>query len=52
MDLPLVVEIVDSEEKIQGFLPLLSPMIGGGLVTLEHVRVVEYRAGSESGNNP
>jgi uncharacterized protein len=45
MDLPLVIEIVDSEEKINAFLPVLDPMIGGGLVTLEKVRVIEYRAG-------
>ena len=43
MDLPLVIEIVDSEEKIQGFLPLLNEMIKGGLVTLEKVRVIDYR---------
>lgn len=43
MDLPLVIEIVDSEEKINTFLPLLDPMIGGGLVTLEKVKVIEYR---------
>ncbi len=43
MDLPLVIEIVDSEEKIQSFLPALDGMLGGGLVTLEKVRVVEYR---------
>src|SRR5712672_520162 len=35
MDLPLVIEIVDSEEKIQEFLPVLNPMMSGGLVTLE-----------------
>ena len=45
-DLPIVIEIVDSEEKIQAFLPVLKPMIGGGLVTLEKVRVVHY-AGTE-----
>lgn len=45
MDQPLVIEIVDSEEKINGFLPVLDPMIGGGLVTLEKVRVIDYRAG-------
>jgi len=44
MDLPLVIEIVDSEEKIQGFLPVLDEMIKGGLVTLEKVRVIGYRA--------
>ena len=47
VDLPLVIEIVDSEEKIQSFLPLLNEMMGGGLVTLEKVRVIEYRAGSD-----
>jgi PII-like signaling protein len=44
MDLPLVIEIVDSEEKIQGFLPMLDEMMKGGLVTLEKVRVIDYRA--------
>ena len=47
MDLPIVIEIVDSEDKINAFLPLLRPLIGGGLVTLEKVRVIEYRAGEE-----
>src|SRR5262245_43850668 len=45
MDLPLVIEIVDSEEKITSFLPALNGMIGGGLVTLEKVKVVHYRSG-------
>ncbi len=44
MDLPLVIEIVDSEEKIQTFLPTLDEMMKGGLVTLEKVRVIDYRA--------
>ncbi len=43
MDLPIVIEIVDSEANIQAFLPVLDPMIGGGLVTLETVKVIEYR---------
>ena len=43
MDLPMVIEIVDSEEKIQSFLPTLDPMMTGGLVTLEKVRVMHYR---------
>src|SRR5215470_12318334 len=43
MDLPLVIEIVDSEEKIQAFLPTLNEMMKGGLVTLEKVRVIDYR---------
>ena len=45
-DLPLVIEIVDSEEKINAFLPVLDGMMGGGMVTLENVRVIHYR-GSE-----
>ena len=44
MDLPLIIEIVDTEEKINAFLPILDEMMGGGLVTLEKVRVIEYRA--------
>jgi uncharacterized protein len=44
-DLPLVIEIVDSEEKIQSFLPVLDQMMGGGLLTMERVRVMDYRAG-------
>jgi PII-like signaling protein len=49
MDLPLIIEIVDSEEKINSFLPVLDEMMGGGLVTLEKARVIDYRA-SEEGN--
>lgn len=44
MDLPLVIEIVDSEEKINGFLPVIDEMMKGGLVTLENARVIDYRA--------
>ena len=44
MDLPLVIEIVDSEENINAFLPVLDEMMKGGLVTLEKVRVIDYRA--------
>jgi hypothetical protein len=48
MDLPLVIEIVDSEEKINGFLPVIDEMMQGGLVTLEKVRVIDYRAAQET----
>lgn len=48
MDLPLVIEIVDAEEKINAFLPVLDAMIGGGLVTLERVKVVHYRDGNSA----
>ena len=44
-DLPIVIEIVDSEEKITKFLPLLDPMVKEGLVTLEKATVILYRAG-------
>jgi len=37
-----VIEIVDSEEKIQAFLPVLDEIMKGGLVTLEKVRVIDY----------
>ncbi len=51
MDLPLVIEIVDSEEKLNAFLPVLDPMMQGGLITLEKVRVLDYRAGPERENS-
>jgi uncharacterized protein len=45
-DLPLVIEIVDSEEKISAFLPVLDGMMPSGLVTTEKVQVLQYgRAG-------
>ena len=45
-DLPMVVEIVDAEEKIEAFLTTLETMVGDGLVTLEKVRVVKYSGSS------
>lgn len=42
-DLPVVIEIIDSEEKINTFLPVLDSMMDGGLVTLEKVQVIHYR---------
>ncbi|HEU0222883.1 MAG TPA: DUF190 domain-containing protein [Paracoccaceae bacterium] len=41
-DLPLVIEIVDSEDKINAFLPVLEGLMSSGLVTLERVRVLQY----------
>lgn len=41
-DLPLVIEIVDAEERIQSFLPVLDALMGSGLVTLEKVQVLQY----------
>lgn len=47
MDLPMVIEIVDTEEKVYAFLPILDEMIGGGLVTIEKVKVLHYRCAQE-----
>jgi uncharacterized protein len=41
-DLPLVIEIVDSEEKIRAFLPVLDGMMASGLITLENIQVLQY----------
>ena len=41
-DLPVVVEIVDSQEKIEAFLPVLDGMMSSGLVTLERAEVLQY----------
>ena len=46
-DLPLVIEIVDAEEKIEALLPFLDEVMQGGLVTLERVRVIRYAAGQK-----
>jgi len=43
-DLPIVIECVETEEKIESILPTLDEMLGGGLITLEKVRVIMYRA--------
>ena len=43
-DLPMIVEIADSLENIERFLPTLDEMIKDGLVTLEKVRVIQYKA--------
>jgi uncharacterized protein len=41
-DLPLVIEIVDAEDRIDGFLPTLDGMMSSGLITLEKVQVLQY----------
>jgi hypothetical protein len=45
-NLPIVIEIVDSQEQIDKFLPVLDSMIGSGLVTLEKVQVIRYGDGA------
>ena len=46
LDLPIIIEVVETEEAIQKVLPDLDEMIGGGLITLERARVIMYRPGS------
>ncbi|MFQ5530964.1 MAG: DUF190 domain-containing protein [Gemmatimonadota bacterium] len=48
LDLPVIIELVDQESRIQQILPLLDPLIGGGLITLERARVVLYRPSDEA----
>jgi hypothetical protein len=43
LDLPIVIEVVETEEAIQSVLPDLDGMIGGGLITLERANVIMYR---------
>jgi len=47
-DLPIVIEIVDAREKIDELLPHVDEMVEEGLVTLEKVRVIKYRANEPS----
>jgi uncharacterized protein len=46
-DLPIIIEIVDSEDKISQFLPFLDDMVREGLITIEKANVVMYRAGKD-----
>jgi uncharacterized protein len=48
-DLPIVIEIVDSDEKIRAFLPVVDELVKEGMVTLEAVRVVKYVASRARG---
>lgn len=48
-DLPIVVEIVDTEEKVDGFLEVAVEMVQEGLVTAERVQILKYQAGSDPG---
>lgn len=47
VDLPLIIEVVETDDVIQGILPDLSEMIGGGLITLEKANVILYRPGKQ-----
>lgn len=49
LDLPVIIECVETEERIQAILPELDDMIGGGLITLEQARVLAYRPDPAAG---
>jgi PII-like signaling protein len=48
-DLPVLIEVVDQEDRLRAILPELDAMVGEGLITLERVEVIAYRAKSEPG---
>ncbi len=48
-DLPVLIEVVDQEDRIRAVLPELDAMVNDGLITLEHVEVIAYRGGPPSG---
>jgi len=50
-DLPIVIEIVDTQQKIDAFLPLLDEMMSSGLITLEKVQVLQYGENSSPRRN-
>jgi uncharacterized protein len=58
-DLPILIEVVDEEDRLRAVLPEVDAMVEGGLITLEHVEVIAYRApqedasgGSQQGDTP
>src|SRR5439155_5049917 len=51
-DLPIVIEIVDAPEKIQTLLPFLDEAVAEGLITIENVRVLKYRANEKRSTSP
>ncbi len=51
-DLPIVIECIETEERIEAILPELDGMLGGGLITLERARVIMYRGGQSADTRP
>jgi PII-like signaling protein len=45
-DLPIVIEIVDAQEKIDAFIPQIDEIVQEGMITMESIRVIKYRAGT------
>jgi PII-like signaling protein len=52
VDLPLIIECVETQERIDAILPELDQMLGGGLITLEKVQVIMYRSEQHAGGDP
>lgn len=48
-DLPIVIEIADTAERIEQFLPVLDEMVSEGMITVEKVRIVAYRHSTDAG---
>ena len=48
-DLPVVIEVVDSEEHVERLMPILEEMLDDGMVTIEKVRVLRYKASAKLG---
>jgi PII-like signaling protein len=51
-DLPIVIEIVDAQEKIDAFLPQIDEIVEEGMITMETVKVIKYRAGKPPASPP
>ncbi len=51
-DLPVVIEVVDTDERVKTLLPILDEMVNEGLVTMEKVRVLKYTAGNRPTDKP
>lgn len=50
IDLPIAIECIETEERIQAILPEIDAMMGGGLITLERAKVILYRGSSGRGS--
>lgn len=49
-DLPILIEVVDREDRLRALLPEIDAMVGEGLITLEHVEVIAYRSSEKEGH--
>jgi PII-like signaling protein len=49
-DLPILIEVVDREDRLRAVLPEIDAMVGEGLITLEHVEVIAYRSPEKEGH--